>query len=111
MKKLTAIILTLTLVFSCLLTTAVADDKAAETGTTFTANDIYCTTEPLSSVPLTWEVDIEVADDAATSRLGTIVGNYKAGGVDCANLEIRNNGNPQLYMQEGQARNPSYLTR
>ena len=101
MKKLTAIILSLTLVFSCLLTTAVADDNAAETGTTFTANDIYCTTEPLSSVPLTWEVDIEVADDAATSRLGTIVGNYKAGGVDCANLEIRNNGNPQLYMQEG----------
>ena len=98
MKKLTAILLSIALILSCAVTTVIAETPTDATGTTFTATDVYKTTNPLTSMPLTWEVDVEVSADAGKDRLGVIVGNYNSSGVDCANLEIYQNGNPRLYI-------------
>ncbi len=101
MKRIISFLLTLAILLPMAVMPLSAE--APTGGATFTANDVYETSDILSAAPRTIETWIKVDADAPADRLGIIFGNYVSGSYKntMIGLEIRKNGNPYLYWREG----------
>ena len=99
MKKIFAILLTLTLLMGTLAVMPVF--AADHNGMSFTADKVYRGYDPLSSAPLTIEATIQFpAGFAATERGGVICGNYYYASTNSLSIEVYQNGNPRVYFIE-----------
>lgn len=91
MKRITAVLLALSILLSLPLTL-----HAADQGMTFEAGTVYKSAEPLSQVVRTFEAVISVPN-GLSGRGGVIFGNYGSEPC-CISFEIYSNGNPRLYL-------------
>lgn len=112
MKKKLTVFLALLIAVLAILPTGILPASAEETrtGRTFTAADLYRTTEKIEAWPHTWEAWIRVEKDAGSGRLGVIVGNYQSSGSPSANMEIRTNGNPSLWWSDSSGKQNRTIT-
>lgn len=98
MKRIVCLLIAcLTVISSCFLTAAAADKK----GITFAVDELYRTPSSLSAQPHTYEAWIKVEKDAPDSALGVIAGNYKNGTDHSYGFEVREKGNPFLWIGYG----------
>lgn len=72
-------------------------------GMTFTAEDLYQTESPLSSLPSTFEATLKFPTNTS-GRGGVILGNYLGSGSACVNFEIHEKGVPRLYIIDDNAK-------
>jgi hypothetical protein len=98
MKRIVCLLIAcLTVISSCFLTAAAADKK----GITFAVDELYRTPSSLSAQPHTYEAWIKVEKGAPDSALGVIAGNYKNGTDHSYGFEVREKGNPFLWVGYG----------
>ncbi len=95
------IICTFIAVLMILSSFAFPADAAEESGAVFEVDELYRTSERLSSQPHTYEAWVKVEKGAPASELGVIAGNYKNGSTHSYGMEVRANGNPFLWLGYG----------
>ena len=98
MKKIICISLIVLSVFAAFAFCANADEKA---GITFAVDELYRTSTTLEKHPHTYEAWVNVDKNAPASNLGVIAGNYKSASTNSYGFEIRENGNPFLWLGYG----------
>ncbi|MBQ4116646.1 MAG: metallophosphoesterase [Clostridia bacterium] len=106
--KITALFLSIFLIVSCF--TSFGAVAATEEGATFTKEDLFFTSSPLSKLPSTYEATIRFPEGtAATTRGGVIAGDFLNMTTACFSFEIHQNGNPRLYFIDSNKTTYSFI--
>ncbi len=79
-------------------------------GDTFTSGDVYKTRKTVTAMPNTFEAWLYFPKDTpASTRGGTILGNFKSGETHTTNFEIYTNGNPRIYYCDANGKTVSHV--
>lgn len=100
MKRTICILISALMILSSFTFLANAADPA-RTGRAFALDELYRTAERLDKQPHTYEAWVKVEKGAPASALGVIAGNYKNGTDHSYGFEVRENGNPFLWVGYG----------
>lgn len=105
--KITALFLATVLAIACF---TVFGASAADEGATFTKDDLFFTSSPLSKLPSTYEATVKFpAGTPSSTRGGVIAGDFLNMTTTCFSFEIHKNGNPRLYFIDGNKTAHSFI--
>lgn len=95
MKRIISLVISVLMIIS---TFAFSVNAAERSGATFAVDELYRTETRLDSQPHTYEAWVKVEKGAPSTALGVIAGNYKSSSTPSYGFEVRENGNPFLWI-------------